>query len=81
MNKSIYHHMTPAEKQVANLLKQYGILWHYERPVFVWDEQKRPRVWRPDFYLKSFGIYIEVCGSAQFDYEYRRKILEKMDTE
>jgi hypothetical protein len=60
--------MTNAERKVANELKELGILWSFEQPVFVWDENKRPRVWTPDFYLKHFGIYIEVCGSEQFDY-------------
>jgi len=69
--------MTRSEKEVAELLKDLGIRWSYEHPVFVWDENKRPRVWAPDFYLAPFGIYIEVCGSANFDYEYRRKIFDK----
>ena len=75
--KSVYDRMTNAEKEVAILLKNLGIQWSYEQPVFVWDENKRPRVWEPDFYLKHFGIYIEVCGSEKFDYGYRRKIFDK----
>jgi len=69
--------MTRSEKEVAELLKDLGIKWSYEHPVFVWDENKRPRVWAPDFYLIPFGIYVEVCGSEQFDYEYRRKVFDK----
>jgi len=72
--ESIYDQMTNAEREVANLLKEMGIKWSYEHPVFVWDENKRPRVWAPDFYLIAFGIYVEVCGSECFDYDYRRKI-------
>ena len=68
--------MTNPEKEVAELLKDLGIKWSYEHPVFVWDENKRPRVWAPDFYLASFGIYIEVCGSEKFDYDYRRRIFD-----
>jgi len=68
--------MTNAEREVAHLLKEIGIKWSYEHPVFVWDENKRPRVWAPDFYLVNFGVYIEVCGSSNFDYEYRRKIFD-----
>ena len=74
--ESIYEKMTNAERKVAELLKDLGIKWSYEHPVFVWDENKRPRVWAPDFYLIPFGIYIEVCGSEKFDYEYRRKIFD-----
>ena len=75
--ESIYDRMTNAEKEVANVLKEFGIQWSFEQPVFVWDENKRPRVWAPDFYLTSFGIYIEVCGSEKFDYDYRRRIFDK----
>lgn len=68
--------MSRCEKEVAELLKKMGIQWSYEQPVFVWDENRRPRVWAPDFYLIHFGIYIEVCGSEKFDYDYRRKIFD-----
>ena len=77
MKESIYDNMTRCEKEVADLLKEMGIKWSYEQPVFVWDENKRPRVWAPDFYLIPFGVYVEVCGSANFDYEYRRKIFDR----
>jgi len=74
---SIYDKMTCAEKEVVELLKEMDIKWSYEHPVFVWDENKRPRVWAPDFYLISFGVYVEVCGSENFDYEYRRRIFDR----
>jgi hypothetical protein len=73
---SVYDQMTRAEREVADVLKDLGIRWSYEHPVFVWDENNRPRVWAPDFYLVHFGIYIEVCGSNQFDYTYRKEIFE-----
>jgi len=69
--------MTNAEHKVALLLKEMGIKWTYEHPVFVWDRNKRPRVWTPDFYLTQFGVYIEVCGSKTFDYTYRRKVFDR----
>jgi hypothetical protein len=69
--------MTNAELKVAQFLKEMDIKWNYEHPVFVWDENKRPRVWAPDFYLYQFGIYVEVCGSKDFNYDYRRKIFDK----
>jgi hypothetical protein len=74
--ESIYDKMTYAEKEVASELKRLGIQWSYEQPVFVWDENKRPRVWAPDFYLLHLSIYLEVCGSQIFDYSYRRKIFD-----
>jgi hypothetical protein len=75
--ESIYDRMTNAEREVAKVLKDYGIQWSYEQPVFVWDENKRPRVWAPDFYLTQFGIYLEVCGSNEFNYDYRKRVFSK----
>jgi len=75
--ESIYDQMTSSEKEVARFLKNIGIYWSYEHPIFVWDENNRPRVWAPDFYLVSFGIYVEVCGSAKFDYDYRKNIYKE----
>ena len=68
--------MTNAEREVANLFRDMSIKWTYEHPVFVWDDNKRPRVWAPDFYLVQFGVYVEVCGSEKFDYSYRKEIYE-----
>jgi hypothetical protein len=69
--------MTSCEKDVAVTLQNLGVEWRYEQPVFVWDENKRPRVWAPDFYLVQYGIYVEVCGSETFNYEYRKQIFAK----
>ena len=77
MKESIYTQMTKSEREVADLLKKMEIKWSYELPVFVWGENKRPWVWAPDFYLIPFGIYVEVCGSENFDYEYRKNIFDK----
>ena len=77
--ESIYNQMTRPEKEVAQFLKELGIFWSYEKPVYIWDENNRPRVWSPDFYLANLGIYIEVCGSEDFDYNYRKTIYKKND--
>lgn len=77
LSSSVYHRMTRSEKEVADLFKKLGIQWSFEQPVFIWDENKRPRVWTPDFYLKHFGVYVEVCGSQDFDYGYRRRIFNE----
>ena len=37
-----------------------------------------PKSWVSDFYLKHFGVYIEVCGSEKFDYEYRSHKLNEI---
>ena len=76
-NVSVYDKMTNAEKEVADLLRDLGIFWQYEKPIYVQDENNRPRVWTPDFYLKKFGIYVEVCGSINFNYDYRKKIYHR----
>ncbi len=57
--------MTIPEKHVAYFLNILGIIWKYEQPIFVWDKNRRPRVWAPDLYLIAFGIYVEVCGSSR----------------
>ena len=66
--------MMPSERQVAEFLDELGLPWIFEFPVFVYDERKRPRVWTPDFFIPKLGIYIEVCGSKNFNYEYRERI-------
>jgi hypothetical protein len=69
--------MTESEKQVAAYLKKLGLYWIFQFPVFVYDEKNRPRVWTPDFFIPRLGIYIEVCGSKDFDYEYRERVFKK----
>lgn len=69
-----YPHMMPSERKVAEFLDALGLPWIFEYPVFIYDERKRPRVWTPDFFIPKLGIYIEVCGSKDFNYEYREKI-------
>lgn len=74
---SIYAGMTEIEKHVAKYLRAINLWWVYEFPVFVYDEKKRTRVWTPDFYIPKLGMHIEVCGSKDFDYEYRDKIYKE----
>jgi hypothetical protein len=40
-------------------------------------KKKRPRVWTPDFYIPKLGMYVEVCGSEDFNYKYRDKTYRK----
>ena len=77
--KEFYKDMQKSEQIVAKYLNQNGFDWYYEHPVFLYDEKKRPRVWTPDFYLPEFQLYIEVCGSKDFDYSYRDEIYHKND--
>jgi hypothetical protein len=73
----VYNRITHSEKKVAEMLKNMGSRWTFEQSVFIWDENNRPRVWTPDFFIIHFGIYVEICGSEVFDYEYRRGIFYK----
>jgi len=77
MKDSVYDDMEESEKQVADYLRELDLWWWYEHPAFVYDEKKRPRVWTPDFYIPKLGMYIEVCGSEDFNYEYREKVYKK----
>jgi hypothetical protein len=75
--ESVYPDMGHSESEVATYLKELGLHWIFESPVFVYDEKDRPRVWTPDFYIPKLGIFLEVCGSEKFDYEYRERIYKK----
>ena len=73
----IYTDMTSSEREVAEYLKELGLSWMFESPIFLYDEKDRPRVWTPDFYIPKLGMHIEVCGSEKFDYEYRDRAYKK----
>ena len=74
---SHYSDMTGSELKVADYLRDLGLWWRFQSPIFVYDEKERPRVWTPDFYIPKLGMYIEVCGTERFDYEYRERIYKK----
>ena len=69
--------MTDPEKKVAHYLKERDLWWVFEFPVFAYDDMDRPRLYAPDFYIPKLGLYIEVYGSKEFDYEYRKMVYEK----
>ncbi len=75
--KSIYKKMTKSEREVARYLKRKEIRWEFQFPVFAYGEKDRPRLYSPDFYLPTLGLFLEVCGSKEFDYEFRKGIYEK----
>ncbi len=54
--KQSFEDMMKSEKEVADYLSHFGVFWEYERPVFVYDDKGRPRVWTPDFYLSQLCI-------------------------
>jgi hypoxanthine phosphoribosyltransferase len=57
-----------SERQFALLLDFYGIAWQYEPREFVleWDRLGAPVLaFRPDFYLPSYDLYIEITTLNQ----------------
>ena len=67
--------MTETEKEVSRYLEEKRLWWRFEFPVFVYEENDRPRLWTPDFFIPKLGLFVEVCGSK--DYDFRRKIFDK----
>jgi bifunctional protein TilS/HprT len=58
----------PSERLFASLLTVYGIEWHYEPLEFplAWDVAGRAvRGFRPDFYLPSMSLFIELTVLEQ----------------
>jgi hypothetical protein len=77
IQNSVYEGMTPTEIEVAEFLNELKQYWVFESPVFVYDTEKRPRVWTPDFYLPNLGMHVEVWNSEMESHEYREKVYKK----
>jgi len=69
--------MTNAEKEVAEFLDKLYIWKKYEFPLYLLDDDDRPRLWSPDFWLPKLGIYVEVCGTEDINYDYREEVYDK----
>jgi hypothetical protein len=57
-----------SERQFARLLDFYRVEWEYEPTAFPieWDAAGRPsQMFRPDFYLPGFDLYIEITTLNQ----------------
>jgi hypothetical protein len=57
-----------SERQFARLLDFYRVEWEYEPTAFPieWDAAGRPtQLFRPDFHLPAFGLYIEITTLNQ----------------
>lgn len=48
--QNTYADMSPAELLVCDFLKEMRIFWIYEQPVFLSDNNERPRIFAPDFF-------------------------------
>jgi hypothetical protein len=74
---SYYNDMTETEQKVAEYLNELKLYWVYQSPIFIYDTEKRPRVWTPDFYLPNLGMHIEVWNSQSKGHEYRDRVYKK----
>ena len=57
-----------SERQLATLLDFYGVAWDYEPTEFVleWGRDGKPLLaFRPDFYLPSYDLYVEMTTLNQ----------------
>ncbi len=60
-----FHHASEAE--FARLLNYYGIDWQYEPHQFplLWRDGRPVEMFRPDFYLTEYDLYIELTTMRQ----------------
>ena len=64
------------ERKIANFLEENEIKYRYESGVLIYQSEKQPRIWYPDFNLPEFSTYIEYYGMAG-DPDYDRGIKAK----
>lgn len=74
VKKLDYERMTKPEIEVAEHLEEKDLCYVFEFPVFVYDKGGRERLYTPDFYIPKLGLFIEVCGRKDFNYEYREQV-------
>lgn len=58
------------EKKIAQFLKDEKIHFLYEYPLAITDEDRKVRIWYPDFWLPELNIIIEYIGmKGKGDYD------------
>lgn len=58
------------ERQIAEFLKEERIHFLYEYPLAITDEERKVRIWYPDFWLPELNIIIEYIGmKGKIDYD------------
>jgi hypothetical protein len=67
------------ENWIGSFLKEAGIKFHYEYPVVIVDDDKKVRIWYPDFWLPELNIVIEYFGMMN-DEQYREAAEKKLQT-
>jgi len=74
-----YNFKSEGERKIAEVLNKYKIDFKYEWPVLVRDDDKKLRIWYPDFFLPKHGVYLEYFGyDNNSDYDNGRKRKEKI---
>ena len=74
-----YSFKSEGEKRIAEVLNKYRIDFKYEWPVLIKDDDKKLRIWYPDFFLSKHGVYLEYFGyDNNPDYDNGRKRKEKI---
>src|SRR4051794_21058893 len=70
----------PAEAEFARLLDFYGIEWQYEPRAFPleWQDGRIVRMFRPDFYLPEYDLYIEITVMKQALVRRKNRKLRKL---
>ena len=75
---SFFADMKHSEIQVANFLKELGLHWIYESPVFIHDEKNRPRIWTPAFFIPWECTSKFVVGRSTSIMNIGRRYTERM---
>ena len=52
------------EHRIAYFLRNNQIRYQYEPGTLINSENKKTRIWYPDFYLPDYGVYLEYYGLA-----------------
>ena len=59
------------ELEISKFLEKEKISYEYEFPIAIVDD-KKTKIWYPDFYLKEYQIVLEYFGMYEKDSEYRK---------
>lgn len=77
-----YNFKSEGERTIAEVLNKYRIDFKYEWPILIRDDEKKLRIWYPDFFLPKYGVYLEYFGyENNTEYDNGRKRKEKIYNE
>lgn len=75
-NPSLQELKSRGERFIAQFLNDSGIKYHYEYPIIIIDEDKKQRIWYPDFWIPELSIVIEYFGMVD-DEQYLELVKKK----